>query len=65
MRDVVMRMDAKGRVVLPASTREAMRLGPGALLDFKVSGDQVVIRPVVVVPRRGVSVEGEGASDGI
>jgi len=28
-----------------------MRLGPGALFEFRIEGDQAVIRPVVVVPR--------------
>ena len=43
-------LDRAGRVVLPKTLRDAMRLSPGDTLDLTVKGDEVTLRP-----RRGAS----------
>ena len=43
-------LDRAGRVVLPKSLRDEMRLSPGDTLDLTVRGDEVTLRP-----RRGAT----------
>ena len=43
-------LDRAGRVVLPKTLRDAMRLSPGDTLDLTVNGDEVTLRP-----RRGAT----------
>ena len=43
-------LDRAGRVVLPKSLRDEMRLSPGDTLDLTVKGDEVTLRP-----RRGTT----------
>lgn len=38
-------LDKAGRVVLPKSLRDELRLVPGDALELKVEGDQVTLRP--------------------
>src|SRR5205823_10297653 len=38
-------LDRAGRVVLPKSLRDEMRLSPGDTLDLTVKGDEVTLRP--------------------
>ena len=43
-------LDRAGRVVLPKTLRDEMRLSPGDILDLTVEGDEVTLRP-----RRGAT----------
>ena len=43
-------LDRAGRVVLPKTLRDEMRLSPGDTLDLTVKGDEVTLRP-----RRGAT----------
>ena len=43
-------LDRAGRVVLPKTLRDEMRLSPGDTLDLTVNGDEVTLRP-----RRGAT----------
>ena len=45
-----MTLDRAGRVVLPKTLRDEMRLSPGDTLDLTVKDDEVTLRP-----RRGAS----------
>jgi len=38
-------IDRAGRVVLPKTLRDEMRLSPGDTLDLTVKGDEVTLRP--------------------
>jgi AbrB family looped-hinge helix DNA binding protein len=38
-------LDQAGRVVLPKSLRDELRLSPGDTLDVTVEGDEVTLRP--------------------
>jgi AbrB family looped-hinge helix DNA binding protein len=38
-------LDRAGRVVLPKTLRDEMRLSPGDTLDLTVKGDEVTLRP--------------------
>jgi AbrB family looped-hinge helix DNA binding protein len=38
-------LDRAGRIVLPKSLRDEMRLAPGDTLDLTVRGDEVTLRP--------------------
>ncbi|OGV69607.1 MAG: hypothetical protein A3K19_16105 [Lentisphaerae bacterium RIFOXYB12_FULL_65_16] len=60
-------LDRFGRMVLPRAIRDALGLGPGALLDVCEQGDCLVLRPVreeaLVRKKDGVSVF-TGAAEG-
>ena len=43
-------LDRAGRVVLPKTLRDEMRLSPGDTLDLTIKGDEVTLRP-----RRGTT----------
>jgi AbrB family looped-hinge helix DNA binding protein len=43
-------LDRAGRVVLPKTLRDEMRLSPGDTLDLTLKGDEVTLRP-----RRGAT----------
>ena len=43
-------LDRAGRVVLPKTLRDELRLSPGDTLDLTVNGDEVTLRP-----RRGAT----------
>jgi AbrB family looped-hinge helix DNA binding protein len=43
-------LDQAGRVVLPKTLRDELRLSPGDTLDLTVKGDEVTLRP-----RRGAT----------
>ena len=43
-------LDKAGRVVLPKTLRDELRLSPGDTLDLTVKGDEVTLRP-----RRGAT----------
>ena len=43
-------LDRAGRIVLPKSLRDELRLSPGDILDLTVTGDDVTVRP-----RRGAT----------
>jgi AbrB family looped-hinge helix DNA binding protein len=43
-------LDRAGRVVLPKTLRDELRLSPGDTLDLTVKGDEVTLRP-----RRGAT----------
>ncbi len=43
-------LDKAGRVVLPKTLRDELRLSPGDTLDLMVKGDEVTLRP-----RRGAT----------
>lgn len=43
-------LDKAGRLVLPKSIREALRIGPGDTLEIESDDDHVVISPVRVRP---------------
>jgi AbrB family looped-hinge helix DNA binding protein len=43
-------LDRAGRVVLPKTLRDELRLSPGDVLDLTVKGDEVTLRP-----RRGAT----------
>ncbi len=36
-------LSAEGRVVIPASIRKALKLEPGAVLTFRVEGDDIMM----------------------
>lgn len=42
----VVRVDGKGRILIPKSIREALGIGERQLLRIKVVGDKVVLEPV-------------------
>ena len=48
-------LDRAGRVVLPKSLRDEMRLSPGDTLDIAVKGDEMTLRP----RRSGTALEKE------
>jgi len=39
-------IDKSGRVVIPKSLREELRLGPGDALELESAGGQITLRPV-------------------
>jgi AbrB family looped-hinge helix DNA binding protein len=41
----VVTLDRAGRIVLPKSLRDELRLTPGDTLDVRVEGDEVTLRP--------------------
>ncbi|HUK29083.1 MAG TPA: AbrB/MazE/SpoVT family DNA-binding domain-containing protein [Candidatus Acidoferrales bacterium] len=43
MFDEVMRVGPKGQVVIPASLRQAMKIGPGSEIVFRLEKDKVII----------------------
>jgi AbrB family looped-hinge helix DNA binding protein len=43
-------LDKAGRLVLPKSIREALRIGPGDTLDVESDDDRLVISPVRLRP---------------
>jgi AbrB family looped-hinge helix DNA binding protein len=43
MFEEVMRVGPKGQVVIPASLRKAMKIGPGSEIVFRLEKDKVVI----------------------
>lgn len=43
-------IDKAGRVVLPKSIREGLRIGPGDTLEIETEGDRLVISPVRIRP---------------
>ena len=43
-------IDKAGRLVLPKSIREALRLGPGDTLEIETEEDRLVLSPVRVRP---------------
>ena len=43
-------LDKAGRVVLPKSVRDALRVGPGDSLDIEGDNDRIVLSPVRVRP---------------
>jgi len=53
-------IDKAGRVVLPKTLRDELRLAPGDTLDLTLQGEQVTLRPRRAVPplqkERGVWV---------
>jgi AbrB family looped-hinge helix DNA binding protein len=38
-------LDRAGRIILPKSLRDELRLSPGYPLDFNVQGEEVTLRP--------------------
>jgi AbrB family looped-hinge helix DNA binding protein len=57
-------IDGAGRVVLPKSVREALRLGPGDELEVEKEDDRLILSPVRIPPglrkERGVWVYRSG-----
>jgi AbrB family looped-hinge helix DNA binding protein len=57
-------IDGAGRVVLPKSVREALRLGPGDELEVENEDDRLILSPVRIPPglrkERGVWVYRSG-----
>ena len=43
MFEEVMRVGPKGQVVIPASLRQAMKIGPGSEIVFRIEKDKVII----------------------
>ena len=43
MFEEVMRVGPKGQVVIPANLRQAMKIGPGSEIVFRLEKDKVVI----------------------
>jgi AbrB family looped-hinge helix DNA binding protein len=43
MFEEVMRVGPKGQVVIPASLRQAMKIGPGSEIVFRLEKDKVII----------------------
>jgi AbrB family looped-hinge helix DNA binding protein len=43
MFEEVMRVGPKGQVVIPASLRQAMKIGPGSEIIFRMEKDKVII----------------------
>ena len=50
MRTVV-QMNSQGRLTVPASARQALHLEGAAEFEVEVTGDELLLRPVVVIPR--------------
>jgi AbrB family looped-hinge helix DNA binding protein len=44
-------MNAAGRITLPASARRRLGLTGEAQFEVEVSGDRIILRPAVVLPR--------------
>ena len=40
----------RGQVVIPASIRRRLGLGPGSKLDFQLEGDSIRVRPLKSIP---------------
>jgi AbrB family looped-hinge helix DNA binding protein len=43
MFEEIMRVGPKGQVVIPASLRQAMKIGPGSEIVFRLEKDKVII----------------------
>jgi AbrB family looped-hinge helix DNA binding protein len=46
MRPATSRVTTQGQVSVPASIRRHLALGPGAVIEWEVTGDQVIVRRV-------------------
>ena len=59
-------LDRAGRLVLPKSIREALRIGPGDTLEIECDDDRLVISPVRLRPglqrEQGIWVYRSGSS---
>ena len=53
-------VDQAGRVLIPKSLRDELRLGPGDVMELKSEGDEILLRPVraraLIKKERGVWV---------
>jgi AbrB family looped-hinge helix DNA binding protein len=58
-------VDSAGRILLPESLREELRLGPGDTLEVEAAGEQITLRPLrgnaQVTKEKGVWVFRGGA----
>ena len=48
--NAIITLDKAGRVVLPKSVRDALRVGPGDSLEIESADDRIVLSPVRVRP---------------
>ena len=46
----VVRMDAEGRLTVPAAAREALRVEGEAAFDLEITADALILRPTEAVP---------------
>jgi AbrB family looped-hinge helix DNA binding protein len=49
--EMLVEVNAEGRMTLPAKVREALGISGRSQLALEVVGDQVRLRPTVVIPR--------------
>ncbi len=47
----VITMNNQGRLTLPAAARQALHLEGPAQFELEISGDALILRPAVVIPR--------------
>jgi len=42
---IIVRVDERGRIVIPSKIRESLRIRRGARLELEVKGGRIVLRP--------------------
>ena len=47
----IVSLNNQGRLTIPDAMRKAMRLEPGAQLELEIQGSDLILRPVLVIPR--------------
>jgi AbrB family looped-hinge helix DNA binding protein len=52
----------KGQVVIPKEMRDALGIAPGTAIDFRLEGDEVVLRPRRSIAHLGGSFKRGGMS---